>query len=174
MWGWPEPSKGKQLADGEMIRTENFNFQVIYTPGHSPDHICLYEPERGWLFSGDLFIGGRDRALSADFDIWGVIQSLKKITDLPLSKLFPGSAHVRENPGRRIAGENCLSGRNGRARFGFAQPRPGRGCYRQNLIRQSDVHRSLYTGPFFAQEPGAILFAECCVNIRTIASCINR
>jgi glyoxylase-like metal-dependent hydrolase (beta-lactamase superfamily II) len=98
LWGWPEPSKGKQLSDEEMIRTANFNFQVIYTPGHSPDHICLYEPERGWLFSGDLFVGGRDRALSADSDIWGVIGSLKKIVELPLSKLFPGSAHVRENP----------------------------------------------------------------------------
>ena len=102
MWGWPEPSKGKQLADGEMIRTEKFGFQVIYTPGHSPDHICLYEPEHGWLFSGDLFVGGRDRALSADAEIWGVIQSLKKITDLPLSRLFPGSARVREKPGDEL------------------------------------------------------------------------
>jgi glyoxylase-like metal-dependent hydrolase (beta-lactamase superfamily II) len=98
MWGWPQPSKGEQVADGEMIRTEGFNLQVLYTPGHSADHICLYEPERGWLFSGDLFVGGRDRALSADADIWGVIQSLKKIVKLPLSKLFPGCARVRENP----------------------------------------------------------------------------
>jgi glyoxylase-like metal-dependent hydrolase (beta-lactamase superfamily II) len=102
IWGWPEPSKGQQLSDGEMIRTENFNFQVIYTPGHSPDHICLYEPEHNWLFSGDLFVGGRDRALSADSDIWGVIGSLKKIAELPLSKLFPGSAHVRDNPGKEL------------------------------------------------------------------------
>jgi len=51
MWGWPEPSQGKQVEDGEMIRTEHFTFQVIYTPGHSPDHICLYEPEHEWLFS---------------------------------------------------------------------------------------------------------------------------
>lgn len=105
IWGWPEPSKGEQLSDGEMIRTENFNFQVIYTPGHSPDHICLYEPECGWLFSGDLFVGGRDRALSADSDIWGVIQSLKTITELPLSRLFPGSAHVRDNPGKELLGK---------------------------------------------------------------------
>ena len=98
MWGWPEPSKGKPVVDGELIRTENFNFQVIYTPGHSSDHICLYEPEHGWLFSGDLFVGGRDRALSADADIRGIIASLQKIADLPLTRLFPGSARVRENP----------------------------------------------------------------------------
>jgi glyoxylase-like metal-dependent hydrolase (beta-lactamase superfamily II) len=102
MWGWPEPSKGEQVQDGEMIHTENFNFRVLYTPGHSPDHICLYEPKRGWLFSGDLFVGGRDRALSADADIWGVIASLKLIADLPLSRLYPGSARVRENPEREL------------------------------------------------------------------------
>lgn len=98
MWGWPLPSHGKQLADEEEICTETFIFQVIYTPGHSSDHICLYESERGWLFSGDLFVGGREHAMSAEADIWGVIRSLKKIANLPLSKLFPGSAHVRENP----------------------------------------------------------------------------
>jgi len=102
MWGWPESSNGEQVPDGEMIRTKNFSFQVLYTPGHSPDHICLYEPEHGWLFSGDLFVGGRDRALSADADIWGVVASLKKITGLSLTKLFPGSARVRENPGGEL------------------------------------------------------------------------
>lgn len=102
MWGWPESSKGEQVADGEMIRTEKFSFQVIYTPGHSSDHICLYEPKRGWLFSGDLFVGGRDCALSEDADIWGVIQSLNKVAELSLSKLFPGSARVRENPGDEL------------------------------------------------------------------------
>ena len=98
MWGWPEPSKGKQVEDGEMVRTDQFNFQVIYTPGHSSDHICLYEPEQGWLFSGDLFVGGQDRALGAHNDIWSVINSLKKVAGMPLTQMFPGCARVRENP----------------------------------------------------------------------------
>ena len=102
MWGWPEPSQGKGVGDGEVIRTGHFTFQVIYTPGHSPDHICLYEAEREWLFSGDLFVGGRERALSASADIWGMIASLKVIVRLPLSKLFPGGARVRENPSDEI------------------------------------------------------------------------
>jgi glyoxylase-like metal-dependent hydrolase (beta-lactamase superfamily II) len=77
----------------------NFYFQVVYTPGHSSDHICLYEPECGWLFSGDLFVGGKDRALSAEADIWGVIESLKKVSKLQITRLFPGSARVRDDPG---------------------------------------------------------------------------
>jgi len=98
MWGWPEVSQGKQVEAGDVLRTDQFNFQVIYTPGHSADHICLYEPDQEWLFSGDLFVGGQERALGAHNEIWPAIASLKKIADLPIKRLFPGSAHVRENP----------------------------------------------------------------------------
>ena len=61
-WGWPEPSHGQPVPDGAVIETEHHHFQVVYTPGHRPDHICLYEARRGWLFTGDLFVGGQDRA----------------------------------------------------------------------------------------------------------------
>lgn len=98
LWGWPEPSQGRPVSDGETIETDRHRFQVIYTPGHSPDHICLYEAERGWLFSGDLYVGGRDRALRAEYDIWGIIASLKRIASLPMTRLFPGSARVRRDP----------------------------------------------------------------------------
>lgn len=103
MWGWPQPSQGKSVADGEVIETKHHCFQVIYTPGHSPDHLCLYEPNDGWLFSGDLFVGGRDRALRAGYDVWGIIASLKRISALPSTTLFAGSARVRNNPAEELA-----------------------------------------------------------------------
>jgi glyoxylase-like metal-dependent hydrolase (beta-lactamase superfamily II) len=103
LFGWPEPSRGQAVADGEVIRTERFGFRVLYTPGHSPDHVCLYEPDQGWLFSGDLFVGGRDRALRAGYDIWGIIESLKRVAALPLARLFPASARVREAPMAELA-----------------------------------------------------------------------
>jgi glyoxylase-like metal-dependent hydrolase (beta-lactamase superfamily II) len=98
LWGWPEASKGQPISDGAVVETEHYSFRVIYTPGHSSDHLCLYESRQGWLFTGDLFIGGRDRALRADYDIWQIIASLKRIAELPAVKLFPGSARVRDNP----------------------------------------------------------------------------
>jgi len=98
MWGWPEPSIGKPVVDGDVICDGEMTFHVIATPGHADDHLCLYEPGRKWLFSGDLFVGGMDRALLAGADIWAVISSLKKILALPVTCLFPGSARVRENP----------------------------------------------------------------------------
>jgi glyoxylase-like metal-dependent hydrolase (beta-lactamase superfamily II) len=95
-WGYPRPSEGRPI--GGTVETEHYRFQVIHTPGHSPDHICLYESDEGWLFSGDLYIGGRDRALRADYNIGAIMNSLKKIAPLEISRLFPGSGTVRENP----------------------------------------------------------------------------
>ncbi len=103
MWGWPTPSQGQPVADGALIETARYRFQVVYTPGHSPDHICLYEPEQGWLFTGDLFVGGRDRALRAGYDIWAIIASLKRVAALPAKRLYPGSARVREAPAAELA-----------------------------------------------------------------------
>jgi glyoxylase-like metal-dependent hydrolase (beta-lactamase superfamily II) len=103
VWGWPEPSRAQPLSDGALIESAHHSFEVIYTPGHSPDHLCLYESQQGWLFTGDLFVGGRDRALRADCDIWGIIAALKRVAALPLTVLFPGSARVRDNPAQALA-----------------------------------------------------------------------
>jgi glyoxylase-like metal-dependent hydrolase (beta-lactamase superfamily II) len=97
MWGWPEPSVAQPLEDGQTIDTPRHRFQVYFTPGHSPDHLCLVESEQGWVFTGDLYVGGRDRALRVDYDIWEIIASLKRIATLPSRLLFPGCARVREN-----------------------------------------------------------------------------
>jgi len=41
------------LKDGETIRIGDRYFEVLHTPGHSSDSICLYCQEDGVLFSGD-------------------------------------------------------------------------------------------------------------------------
>jgi hydroxyacylglutathione hydrolase len=101
-WGWPDPSEAHPISDGEMITTEHHSLQVIYTPGHSKDHICLYEPDRRWLFTGDLFVGGKERALGSDCDLWQIIASLKRAAKLPIDRLFPGCARVRDNPDEEL------------------------------------------------------------------------
>jgi glyoxylase-like metal-dependent hydrolase (beta-lactamase superfamily II) len=101
-WGWPQPSTGKPLVDGQLIESGVLRFRVIYTPGHSDDHLCLFEENQGWLFSGDLFVGGRDRALRQGGNIWAIMASLERVSALPVSMLFPGSARVREDPRQEI------------------------------------------------------------------------
>jgi glyoxylase-like metal-dependent hydrolase (beta-lactamase superfamily II) len=41
------------LHDGETVTTGEFNLRVIWTPGHSSGHICLYEPVHKVFLSGD-------------------------------------------------------------------------------------------------------------------------
>ena len=94
-WGWPKPSRGEAI--GEWMETQHFRFQVIHTPGHSADHICLFEPDQGWLFSGDTYVGGKDRALRQGYDIYGIIASLKELAKLPVRAIFAGSGSVRLN-----------------------------------------------------------------------------
>ena len=95
-WGYPRPSVGQAI--GHRVETDRFRFRVIHTPGHSLDHICLHEPHEGWIFSGDAFIGGKDRALKASCDVWQIIQSLEILADLDAGLLFTGSGTVHEEP----------------------------------------------------------------------------
>jgi glyoxylase-like metal-dependent hydrolase (beta-lactamase superfamily II) len=101
MWGYPAPSEA--LPIGERVETSHHVFQVIHTPGHSPDHISLFEPTQGWLFCGDAYVGGRDRALRADYNIWQIIASLKKMAARDVEWLFPGSGKVRDKAAMEIA-----------------------------------------------------------------------
>jgi glyoxylase-like metal-dependent hydrolase (beta-lactamase superfamily II) len=41
------------LNDGQEIDAGDYHFQVLWTPGHSPGHVCLYEPNLKALISGD-------------------------------------------------------------------------------------------------------------------------
>jgi glyoxylase-like metal-dependent hydrolase (beta-lactamase superfamily II) len=43
----------EKLQDGQMIRVGDQDFEVIHTPGHSSDSICLYCGQSEILFSGD-------------------------------------------------------------------------------------------------------------------------
>lgn len=100
MWGYPASSQG--VAVGNMVETEHHRFEIIHTPGHSPDHICLYAPDKGWIFTGDAYIGGLDRALRQDYEVRYIIESLKKIAQLDPGLLFPGSGSVRKQPRKEI------------------------------------------------------------------------
>jgi glyoxylase-like metal-dependent hydrolase (beta-lactamase superfamily II) len=50
-----EPDRA--LLPGVEVETDLGTFQVYETPGHAPSHICLHQPERGILISGDHLLG---------------------------------------------------------------------------------------------------------------------
>lgn len=86
VWGCPHSSGTGEL--NSKIQTKHFLFLVIPTPGHSDDHICLYEPNEGWLFSGDLFLSEQMKYLREEENIFSIIDSLKKVAALHPKKMF--------------------------------------------------------------------------------------
>jgi glyoxylase-like metal-dependent hydrolase (beta-lactamase superfamily II) len=47
----------RALTDGDTVQTDLGEWQVIETPGHAPSHICLFQPQRRLLISGDHLLG---------------------------------------------------------------------------------------------------------------------
>jgi glyoxylase-like metal-dependent hydrolase (beta-lactamase superfamily II) len=47
----------RQLVDGVVVDTVLGPWTVYETPGHAPSHVCLWQPERRLLISGDHLLG---------------------------------------------------------------------------------------------------------------------
>jgi glyoxylase-like metal-dependent hydrolase (beta-lactamase superfamily II) len=85
----------KLLFGGEIIRTGIYNLEVIWTPGHSPGHVCLYEPENRFLFSGDHILPGITpnvgyNNLSGDNPLGDYLYTLGKLSSLTVKEVHPG------------------------------------------------------------------------------------
>jgi glyoxylase-like metal-dependent hydrolase (beta-lactamase superfamily II) len=85
---WGVADAAPATAVGQWLETPHFRFRVIHTPGHAPDHIVLYEPEHGWLFSGDLYLAPKLRYLRADEDVYAMIDSLRRAIALEPRAVF--------------------------------------------------------------------------------------
>jgi len=94
-WGLPDPFKATPV--GEWIETERFRFQVISTPGHAEDHIVLYEPNRGWLFSGDLYMAPKVKIVMKQESMPVLMDSLRRVLELDFEMLFCAHAGVVPN-----------------------------------------------------------------------------
>ena len=47
----------RPLVPGVRIETDLGDWEVVETPGHSPSHVCFFNPERRVLISGDHVLG---------------------------------------------------------------------------------------------------------------------
>jgi glyoxylase-like metal-dependent hydrolase (beta-lactamase superfamily II) len=47
------PAPSRRLEDADVIRLAGREWVAVHTPGHTPDHLCLFDPAEGVLLSGD-------------------------------------------------------------------------------------------------------------------------
>jgi len=84
------PRTIKAVGDGDDV----FGLQIIATPGHTPGHICVYDPVGSLMVLGDAMVNmggqltGANPQYTADMD--QANESVKKLAALTFNKAFFG------------------------------------------------------------------------------------
>ena len=88
------------LADGDAIETGEGRLQVVHTPGHAPDHICLWHAESRTLFVGDMLQQGTTVVIPASHggSITEYLASLERLLRLNPARALPAHGPVIDDP----------------------------------------------------------------------------
>ncbi|MCL2561762.1 MAG: MBL fold metallo-hydrolase [Rikenellaceae bacterium] len=88
-----KPAVSRDLKGEDEVRFGNTTLKIIHTPGHTPGHVCFYEPESKALFTGDtLFRESIGRTDLPGGDYRWIMQSIIDLL-LPLGgdvAIYPG------------------------------------------------------------------------------------
>jgi hydroxyacylglutathione hydrolase len=79
------------LHAGDIIDLGDVKLEVIYTPGHTPGSICLYDKVSRIMFTGDtVFEGGSFGRTDIGGNPEHLINSLETLTKYDVTALYPG------------------------------------------------------------------------------------
>ncbi|NKQ55288.1 MBL fold metallo-hydrolase [Amycolatopsis sp. K13G38] len=98
----------KSFVDGETISVAGLDIEVVHTPGHTEDSVCLRVEDH--VLTGDTILGRGTTVLS---DLGSYLGSLRRLLDLPgVLRALPG--HGPEMPDLRTAAQEYLDHREQR------------------------------------------------------------
>lgn len=83
------------LEEGQVLQHDDFALRVVWTPGHSPGHMCLYEAGRRLLFAGDHVLERITPNVglfphSGGNPLGSYLASLEKLESLGVDLVLPG------------------------------------------------------------------------------------
>ncbi|QHQ34856.1 MBL fold metallo-hydrolase [Algicella marina] len=91
------------LTDCQVLNVEGRQLQVVHTPGHLHDHICLRWPEAGIAFTGDHVMAWSTSIISPpDGDMGDYMRSLEKLSKFSEEYFLPGHGNAISNGHARI------------------------------------------------------------------------
>jgi glyoxylase-like metal-dependent hydrolase (beta-lactamase superfamily II) len=83
VWGTPS----RLTSESRHFATE-MPLEFVDTPGHSPDHSVVWDPERRTLFSGDLWLGVRATVMHESENPYRIVESLRAVRALEPARMF--------------------------------------------------------------------------------------
>lgn len=97
----------REMKGGETLKVGIFEFEVIWTPGHSPGHMVLYEPNYKVLFTGDHILPTITPNVSINTQTHGsplgdYMRSLEKLEKLDVDYVLPAHEFDTKDLPKRI------------------------------------------------------------------------
>ncbi len=86
------------LNDNDVIDIGGRTVRVLHTPGHSPGHMCFFEEDRGYLFTGDLIYKDTLFAYYPSTDPKAYLKSVSRIAALAVNRVFPAHHSLAITP----------------------------------------------------------------------------
>ncbi|MBA7700066.1 Hydroxyacylglutathione hydrolase [subsurface metagenome] len=78
------------LEDGNIIDLGNVFLKIIGTPGHTSGCICIYDPYKHYMFTGDTLFKGSTTNVYESGSISEYINSLQILNTLKIRSFYPG------------------------------------------------------------------------------------
>lgn len=94
------------LRDDAFVEAGDASLWVVHTPGHSPDHLCFFEPRTSVLFAGDLVLNGGTVVIPASRGghLASYLRSLHRVLELQPRVILPGHGPAIQHPSALIRG----------------------------------------------------------------------
>ena len=93
-----------QLSEGQIIRGGNWSLEVLWTPGHFHNHVCLAWPEGSAVFTGDHVMGWSTTTVSPPHgNMTDFMHSLKRLAMRGESVFYPGHGDRIDEPQAMIS-----------------------------------------------------------------------
>jgi glyoxylase-like metal-dependent hydrolase (beta-lactamase superfamily II) len=103
---WGDVPQFQFLQDGAVIERGRYRFLCVETPGHNKGHMCLYEPDKKILISGDHLLKNAIPPVVGRIDndnpLKKYLSSLDKVMALDINIVLPGHGRPFRNIGQRI------------------------------------------------------------------------
>ena len=95
------------LDDEQVLRLGDADWQVVHTPGHTPGHLALWQPEEQLLAVGDALsdydVGWVNLALDGPEAATTALRSLRRLSDLAPRVVLPAHGPIPADPAAAFA-----------------------------------------------------------------------